>query len=92
MLSMDDNPLKFDSERRFFGGHLKVGCQLPDGIILPQCTPAKDIHDGALKECLGIVYIAVFVLCRIIAQNSVRDDKDNHAHLVSRVDLWHRKR
>ena len=92
MLLMDDKPLKFDSEHRFFGGHLKVDSQLPDGILLPRCTPAKHIHDGALKKCLGIVYIAVDVFCGIVAQNSVRDNKDNCAHLVSWVDLWHHKR
>ena len=92
MLSMDGNPLKFDSKRRFFGGHLKVHLQLPDGILPPGRAPIKDIHDGALKESLGIVYVAVDVLCGIVAQNSVRDGVDDRAHRVPRVDLWHRKK
>ena len=33
--------------------------------------PFKDIHDGALKESLGIVYVAVDVLRGMVAQNSV---------------------
>jgi len=60
MLSMDGDPLKSDSERK-----------LPDGILPPWREPIKDIHDGALKECLGIFYIIVDVLRSMVAQNSV---------------------
>ncbi len=87
MLSMDGDPLQFDSERRIFGGHLEVNRQLPDGILPPQRAPIKDIHDGALKECLGIVYIAVDVLCSMVSQNSVRDGVDDRAHLIPQVNL-----
>ena len=38
---------------------MKSNRQLPDGILPPRRAPAKDIYDGALKERLGIVYIAV---------------------------------
>ena len=89
MLSMDGNLLQFDSERRIFGGHLEVDRQLPDGILPPRRAPIKE--DGALKECLGIVYVAIDVLRGMVAQNSVRDGVDNRAHLVPRVNLWHRK-
>ena len=41
MLSMDGNPLQFDSERRIFGGHLEVNRQLPDGILPPGARPSK---------------------------------------------------
>ncbi len=53
--------------------------------------PSKDIHDGALKEHLGIVYIAVDVLRGMVARNSVQDGVDDRAHLIPRVDLWHLK-
>ncbi len=42
--------------------HLEVHRQLPDGILPPRRAPVKDIYDGALKERLGIVYVAVDVL------------------------------
>ena len=71
--------------------HLKVHRLLPDGILPPRRAPVIDIYDGALKERLGIVYIAVDVLRGMVAQNSVRDGVNNRAHLVPRVDLWHRK-
>ena len=48
-----------------------MNCQLPDGILPPWCAFVKDIHDGALKESLGIVYVAIDVLCGMVAQNSV---------------------
>ncbi len=48
MLSMDGNPLKFDSKRRIFGGHLEVDRQLPDGILPPRRVSIKDIHNGVL--------------------------------------------
>ena len=41
MLPMDGNPLQFDSERRFFGVHLEVHQQLPDGILPPGVRPSK---------------------------------------------------
>ena len=53
--------------------------------------PFKDIHDGALKKSLGIVYIAVDVLRGVVAQNFVCDGVDDRAHLVPRVDLRHHK-
>ncbi len=87
MLLMDGDPLKFDSKRRFFGGHLEVHRQLPDGILPPGRASVKDIHDGALKERLGIVYIAVDVLRGVVAQNYVRDGVDDRTHLVPWVDL-----
>ena len=71
MLSMDGDPLKSNSDCMIFRGHLEVDRQLPDGILPPRRAPIKDIHDGALKECLGIVYIAIDVLCSMVAQNSV---------------------
>jgi hypothetical protein len=73
--------------------HLEVHCQLPDDILPPRRAPVKikDIYDGALKERLGIVYVAVDVLRGIVAQNSVRDGVNDRAHLVPRVDLWHHK-
>ena len=71
MLSMNGDPLTFYSKRRIFGGHLEVDHQLPDGILPPRRVPIKDICDGALKECLGLVYVAVDVLCGMVAQNSV---------------------
>ena len=91
MLPMDVDPPRFDSRHRIFGGHLEVGRQLADGILPPRRASVKDIHDGALKEHLGIVYIAVDVLRGMVAQNSVRDGVDDRAHLVPRVDLRHRK-
>ncbi len=51
--------------------------------------PIEDIHDSALNECLGIVYIAIDVPPGMVAQNSVHDGVNNCAHLVPRVDLWH---
>ena len=42
--------------------HLEVDRQLPDSILPPQRAPVKDIYDGALKERLDIVYVAVDVL------------------------------
>jgi hypothetical protein len=87
---MDSNPLQFDSDRRFFGGHLKSNCKLPDGNLPPWRASVKDIHDGALKEHLGIVYVAVDVLRGMVTRNSVRDGVDDCAHLVPRVNLWHR--
>jgi len=71
--------------------HLEVHRQLLDGILPPRCAPVKDIYDGALKERLGIVYVAVDVLRGMVAQNSVRDGVNDRAHLVPRVDFWHRK-
>ena len=71
MLSMDGDPLKFDSKRRFFGGHLEVDHQLPNGILPPRRAPVKNIHNGALKECLGLFYVAIDVLRGMVAQNSV---------------------
>jgi len=65
--------------------------QLPDGILPPRRASVKDIHDGALKESLGIVYAAVDVLRGMVAQNSVQDGVDDRAHLFPQVDLWHRK-
>ena len=91
MLSMDSNPLQFDSERRFFRGHLKVHRQLPDGILPPGRASVKHIYDGALKERLVIVYVAVDVLRGTVAQNSVQDGVDDRAHLVPWVDLQHHK-
>jgi len=46
--------------------HLEVHRQLPDGILPPRRAPVKDIYDGALKERLGIVYVAVDVLCGMV--------------------------
>ena len=91
MLLMDSNPLQFDSERRFFGGHLEVKPSTSRQHSSPRHASIKDIHNGALKECIGIVHIAVDVLRSMVAQNSVRDGVDDRAHLVPRVDLWHRK-
>ncbi len=91
MLSMDGDSLKLDTERRIFGGHLEVDRQFPDGILPPRCVPIKDIHNGALKECLVIVYVAVDVLHSMVAQNSVQDGVDDRAHLVPWVNLWHCK-
>jgi hypothetical protein len=34
-------------------------------ILPPQHAPIEDIHDGALNECLGIVYISINVLCSV---------------------------
>ncbi len=62
--------------------HLEVDRQLPDGILPPWLAPVKDIYDGALKERLGIVYVAVDVLCGMVAQNSVRDGVNDRAHLL----------
>jgi len=45
------------------------------------------MHDGALKKCLGIVYIAVDVLRSMVAQNSVQDGVDDRAHLIPQVEL-----
>ena len=87
---MDSDPLQFDSERRFFGGHLEVE-PLPDGILPTRRASVKDIHDGAQMESLSIVYVAVDVLRGMVPQNSVRDGVDNRAHLFPWVDLWHRK-
>jgi len=42
-------------------GILKSNRQLPDGILPPRHASIKDIHDDALKEHLGIVYVAVDV-------------------------------
>jgi hypothetical protein len=71
--------------------HLEVDRQLPDGILPPRRAPIKDIHDGALKECLGIVYIAVDVLPGMFAQNSVQFGVEDCAQLVPWVNFWHRK-
>ena len=90
-MPMDVDPTRFDSRHMIFGGHLEVDRQLPDGILPPRRALVKDIYDGALKERLGIVYVAVDVLRGIVAQNSVRDGVNDRAHLVPRVDLWHRK-
>ncbi len=54
--------IEFDSERRFFACVLKTNRQLPDSILPPRRMSFKDIHDGALKESLGIVYADVDVL------------------------------
>ena len=70
--------------------HLNVHRQLPDGISPPRRAPVKDMYDGALKERLGIVYVAVDVFCGMVARNSVQDGMNDRAHLVPRVDLWHR--
>ena len=70
MLLIDVDPHQFDSKHRFVGGHLKVFHQLKVGTLPPWCTSVKDIYDGALKERLGIVYVAVDVLCGMVAQNS----------------------
>ena len=72
-------------------GILKSNRQLPDGILPPRRASAKEIHDGTLKDHLGIVYVAVDVLRGMVARNSVRDGVDDRAHLVPRVDLRHRK-
>ncbi len=79
-MPMDVDPTRFDSRHRIFGGHLEVDRQLPDGILPPRRALVKDIYDGALKERLGIVYVAVDVLHGIVAQNSVRDSVDDRAH------------
>ncbi len=71
MLPIDVNPHQFDSEHGFVRGHLEFDRQLPDGILPPWHASVKDIHGGALKERLGIVYIALYVLCGMVAQNSV---------------------
>ena len=93
MLPMEDvDPPRFDSRHRIFGGHLEVDRQLSDGILPPRHGPVKDMYDGALKERLDIVYVAVDVLRgMVVAQNSVRDGVDDRAHLVPRVDLWYCK-
>ena len=71
MLLMDADPRQFNSECRFVREHLEVDHQLPDGILPPRRASVKDIHDGALKERGGIVYVAVDILCGMVAQNSV---------------------
>ena len=48
MLSMEGDPLQFNSERRFVGGHLEVNHQIPDGILPPRRATIEDIHDSAL--------------------------------------------
>ena len=72
-------------------GILKLTVNFQTAFFPPRCASLKDIHDGALKERLGIVYVAVDVIRGMIAQNSVRDGVDNRAHLVPRVDLPHCK-
>ncbi len=44
-----------------------------------------------MMEHPGILYVAVDVLRSMVAQNFVWDGVDDRAHLVPRVDLWHRK-
>jgi hypothetical protein len=73
ILSIDGDPLQLDPKRSFIRGHLKVDRQLLDGILPPWHAPIKYIHDSALNECLGIVYIAVDVPHGMVAQNSVHD-------------------
>ena len=73
-------------------GILKSNRQLLDGILPPRHASVKEIHDGTLKDYLGIVYVAVDVLRGMVTRNSVRDGMDNRAHLVPRVDVRHRKR
>ena len=46
--------------------------------------PFKDIHDGALKKSLGIVYVAVDVLRGVVAQNFVCDGVDDRALKMNR--------
>jgi hypothetical protein len=53
MLSMDSNPLQFNSERRFFGGYIEVKQSTSRRHSSPRRALIKDIHDGALKERLG---------------------------------------
>ncbi len=62
MLPMDVYPPRFDSRHRIFEGHLEVDRQLPDSILSPWRASIKDIYDGALKERLGIVYVAIEIL------------------------------
>ncbi len=50
---MDNDPLQLEPWRSFVGGHLKVNRQLPDNIPPPLHAPVKDIHKGALNECLA---------------------------------------
>jgi hypothetical protein len=38
-------------------------------ILPPQHAPIQDIHNGALNECLGIVYIPIKVLCGVVAKD-----------------------
>ena len=38
---MDRDPLKFDSGRIIFGGHLEVDRQLLEGILPPGVHPSK---------------------------------------------------
>ncbi len=61
---------------------MKSNRQLPDGILPPWRASVKDIHNGALKEHLGIVYSAVDVLRGMVAQNSVQDGVNNCAHSI----------
>jgi hypothetical protein len=69
VLLMDRNPLQLNPGRSFVGGHLKVDGQLLDGTIPPRHAPVKDIHDDALNECLGMVYIPINFLCSMVAQD-----------------------
>jgi hypothetical protein len=89
VLLMDGNPLQLNPGHSFVGGHIKFNRQLSEGILPPRHAPVKDIHDGALNECLGIVYIPINDLCGVVAQDYFQDGVDNHAHLVLWVDLRH---
>jgi hypothetical protein len=68
-------------------GILKSTINFQSAFFPPWCASVKDIYDSALKECLGIVYVAVDVLRGMVAQNSDRDGVDDRAHLIPRVDV-----
>jgi hypothetical protein len=51
--------------------------------------PIEDIHDSALNECLGLIYIAVDVPHGMVNQSSVHEGVKDCTHPVPRVDLWH---
>ncbi len=38
-------------------------------ILPPRQAPVKGIHDGALNEYLGTVYIPINVLCGVVAHD-----------------------
>jgi hypothetical protein len=66
---MNGNPLQLDPGQSFVGGHLKVDRQPPDGILPPRHVLIRDIHDGALNKCLGIIYIPINGLCGVVSQD-----------------------